>query len=332
MSGVVRLRLGDLFDGPSDLIVLPCSTGGTVTDFVANRLLAYTIPRPRRGMLLGEVDIQEFGGAENIAQYVGFACSVLGMTSTEKAIKSIGRAIGQFSAKNPSVSEIAAPLLGAGAGGLPSEVVVEAMSAGFQESAPDKATLTISVLHKSVFQRFSPKQAKPTRSAHPETASPRRVFISYSGTTKEHSEWVASFGTFLRANGVNARLDQWHLRRGMDLPQWMTNEIKLADRVLIISDARYADRADGRSGGVGWETMLIQGDMLGLSVESNKYITIVKEEDFDKGVPRYLKTKFCVHWKNSSDYNQISNEILTEIYESILEPPLIERNLHYIQF
>ena len=34
MGGIVKLRLGDLFDGPSDLIVLPCSTIGTVTGFI----------------------------------------------------------------------------------------------------------------------------------------------------------------------------------------------------------------------------------------------------------------------------------------------------------
>jgi hypothetical protein len=36
MAGFVKLRLGDLFAGPADLIVLPCSTGGTITRFVAN--------------------------------------------------------------------------------------------------------------------------------------------------------------------------------------------------------------------------------------------------------------------------------------------------------
>ena len=66
MAGFVKLRMGDLFDGPADLIILPCSTGGNITRFVANRLLQYTIPFPKNGMKLGEVEIMPFTGAESI--------------------------------------------------------------------------------------------------------------------------------------------------------------------------------------------------------------------------------------------------------------------------
>jgi len=67
MPSNVKLRLGNLFDGPSDLIVLPCSTSGTITGFVARRLADYSIPHPRVGMKLGEVEFMPFEGAENIA-------------------------------------------------------------------------------------------------------------------------------------------------------------------------------------------------------------------------------------------------------------------------
>jgi len=56
MKPSVKLRLGDMFDGPSDLIVLPCSTSGTITGFVARRLIEYSIPHPKAGMTLGEVE------------------------------------------------------------------------------------------------------------------------------------------------------------------------------------------------------------------------------------------------------------------------------------
>ena len=82
----VKLKLGNLFHEPTDLVVLPCSTGGTVTNFVANHLREYDIPRPRRGMRLGDVDVRPFDGAENVAQLVAFAVSVKRMVSTEEAI------------------------------------------------------------------------------------------------------------------------------------------------------------------------------------------------------------------------------------------------------
>jgi hypothetical protein len=49
---IVELRLGDMFDGPSDLIVLPCSTVGSVTPFVREKLRNYRIPYPKPVMNL----------------------------------------------------------------------------------------------------------------------------------------------------------------------------------------------------------------------------------------------------------------------------------------
>lgn len=333
MDGLVRLRRGDLFDGPADLIVLPCSTGGTITGFVANRLLEYTIPRPRRGMELGDVEIMPFTGGENIAQYVAFAASVLSMTSKPDAILKIGRALGRFSSENESVRTISAPLLGAGAGGLRSETVVECLSEGFRDTAANGTVLTIHILHESVYDRLTRGMfSRQTPTPRPPPSKPIRTFISYSGTSDRHRKWVADLGTFLRANGIDARLDQWHLRKGMDLPQWMTNELEMAERVIIVSDARYCERADGRSGGVGWETMLIQGDMSNLPPQSTKYLVIVREDAFDSGVPRYLKTKFSMHWKSDSDEDELRKDLLKELYDVSLEPPLGTPPAYYVAY
>lgn len=96
MPATVKLRLGNLLDGPADMIVLPCSTGGTVTGFVARSLSKYSIPHPRVDMPLGDVEILPFEGGENIAQHVAFATSVKAMTSSLEAIESIGVKIGRL--------------------------------------------------------------------------------------------------------------------------------------------------------------------------------------------------------------------------------------------
>lgn len=71
----------------------------------------------------------------------------------------------------------------------------------------------------------------------------------------------------------------------MDLPQWMTNELALADKVIVVCDETYTLKADGRLGGVGWETMIIQGNVLSLPPESTKYQVIVRCEDLKCGLP-----------------------------------------------
>ena len=105
MGGIVKLRLGNVFEGPSDLVVLPCSTAGTVTQFVSRSLVHYALPRPPSRMSHGEVDIKPFEGGENIAQFVAFAASVHAKVgiATPNAIKSIGRTLGQFTIQQSSV-------------------------------------------------------------------------------------------------------------------------------------------------------------------------------------------------------------------------------------
>ena len=322
---IVQLKLGDMFDGPTDLIVLPCSTAGTITSFVRERLIHHNIPYPHPGMILGDVKVMPFRGGENLAQYVAYAASVESRRSSKNAILRIGKQLGEATQKYSTIRLVSAPLLGAGAGGLRSEVVIDALVTGFKSSAHRNARLVIYVLHENVFNRisniFSKRYSIEDRKTF-ETKKTIRVFISYSHTTSEHEEWVESFGTFLRDNGIDARLDVWHLRRGMDLPQFMTNELALADRVILISDERYAENADGRVGGVGWETMIIQGDLANLPPESNKYIIIVRSKKLEEGLPRYLKTKFVIHWPDETYDERNKQILLRELYDHIEVPPL----------
>jgi hypothetical protein len=113
-------------------------------------------------MRLGEVEFMPFEGAENIAQFVAFAASVEYMSSTLDAICAIGRALGTFTQEQPMVRAISAPLLGAGAGGLQSERVVASLRRGFEEKATADSCLTISILHKDVYDRLRANRKKIT--------------------------------------------------------------------------------------------------------------------------------------------------------------------------
>lgn len=194
----IELRHGDMFDGPSDLIVLPCSTVGTITPFVNERLIHYNIPHPRFGMSLGEIQILPFEGAENIAQFVAFAASVtVAFTSSLDCIRQIGVRLGQATRQNRAVRRITAPLLGSGAGGLPHEFVLGSLRDGFRATAHPDSTLTISVLDGDVFERLRPRHdpGQPTSSA---AAPPLRVFISYCHGSQAEDNWIINLATFLR--------------------------------------------------------------------------------------------------------------------------------------
>lgn len=49
MAGVLKLLRGDLFDGPSDLIVIPCTTAGALTRHAENRLARYRFQDQQAG-------------------------------------------------------------------------------------------------------------------------------------------------------------------------------------------------------------------------------------------------------------------------------------------
>lgn len=317
MSASVKLRLGNLFDGPSDLIVLPCSTSGTITGFVARCLVAYSIPHPRAGMRLGAVEVMPFEGAENIAQFVAFASSVADYDSTLEAIRAIGSSVGRFTQEHEEVKAVAAPLLGSGAGGLRSENVVVALRDGFTSDAAEGACMTISVLHQDVYDRLRLGRRKLAL----KTACPPRVFISHTSKTAEEESWVSELALYLIEQGIQARLDKFHLRRGMDLPQWMCNELALANRVIIVCNEAYKAKADGRHGGVGWETMIIQGDIARLPSESTKYQVVVRSESLEDGLPLYLRTRYAFHCKPT----QLQNSFREDLVKELLDLPLDER-------
>ena len=316
-----------MFQGACDLIILPCSTSGTVTQFVFNRLKNYNIPKPAVGLTLGEIEMCPFKGGENIAQYVVFAVSVDNNYSELSAIEKIGRSVGELTLENSALQIIHVPLLGAGAGDLQSERVVEALKRGFQFKSSNSSVLIIYVLHLNVFNRITnhfkgSKSIDDSEEAVKPSSTPIRAFISWTKTDDNHQKWTEEFAKFLRSNGINARIDIWHLKTGMDLPQFMTNELSLADKIIIISNEQYAAKADGRTGGVGWETMTIQGDMSRQPSNSTKYITIVKCDNLDDGLPIYLKSKYVIHWSSQVKESAYRQRLISDLLNIVEEPPL----------
>lgn len=107
------------------------------------------------------------------------------------------------------------------------------------------------------------------------------------------------------------------------MPQWMTNELIMADKVLLICDKYYAEKADNRKGGVGWETMIIQGDMLSKQ-EQNKYIAILRDKDIDQSLPIYVKSKYALNWVDESHIDKDFEELLLYLFDCDIDPPIGE--------
>jgi hypothetical protein len=341
MGTQIELVKGDMFEGSSDLVVIPCSTIPTITWFVAEHLRSFGIPEPREKMELGDVAFVDLGRASNIAQVAAMAASVIAPGgSTLQAIERIGQKLGSYAADNSWLSQISCPLLGTGAGALEPTTAARALAAGYFATAPERTLLRIFVLEDRLFDRIKAVLVSELDRKMPEVFDsvavadrPLRVFISYTKSSSQHQDWVKAVGIYLRRAGVDARLDIWHLRPGMDVAQWMANELDMADRVLLICDELYAQKADGRHGGVGWEIRIIQGDLLqSQATNPDKFVPIVVTEETTGGMPWFIKSVYCLHWPLSlRDDPSLFEELVRIIYRAQEEaPPLGQRPAYVV--
>lgn len=107
-----------------------------------------------------------------------------------------------------------------------------------------------------------------------------KVFISYSWTTPAHERWVLNLAEELIQSGINVTLDKWDLKPGQDSIDFMEQMVKdpTIDKVLMISDKAYAEKANNRSGGVGTESQIISKKIYE-QVNQERFIAIITEKD-----------------------------------------------------
>lgn len=310
-----ELICGSIFDKKCDIIVVPCNNMGGITKTTKINLYINGINNLPSVRFPGDIVFEESKGCFTNATIIGFAASVDVHTrrSEVRYLQNICMKIKNYCKVN-SLSLINIPLLGAGAGKLSAQESFNTLKSEFENDV--NINLRIFVYTNDIYSQLETQINKNI----PSIKNPR-VFISYTGEDPENRIWVKKFVCKLRENGVNARVDMYHLKAGYDLPQWMTNELIMADKVLLICDKYYAQKADSRNGGVGWETMIIQGDMM-IHAQSNKYICIVREENIDEGIPLYVKTKYSLQWTRKDILEEDFRELLYYLFDIDIEPKL----------
>lgn len=155
-----------------------------------------------------------------------------------------------------------------------------------------------------------------------------KVFISYSWTTTEHEEWVHDLATRLTENGVEVIYDKWHLKEGHDIYAFMekmVSESEKIDKVLIICDEGYKNKANSRNGGVGTESQIITPEVY-KDIEQEKFIPIISERD-DEGnnfVPSYIKSRMYIDLSEEEHFEKNYEQLLRSIFKVPLhrQPPI----------
>jgi TIR domain len=131
----------------------------------------------------------------------------------------------------------------------------------------------------------------------------------------------------LSGDGVVVILDKWDLREGQDKHAFMEQLVKDKSimKVLVICDAVYQAKADGRSGGVGTETQLISKEVYE-NTDQEKFIPIVREHDREGApcVPKYMASRLYIDLSSPEIFEANYQKLVRNLYGKplIKRPPL----------
>lgn len=154
-----------------------------------------------------------------------------------------------------------------------------------------------------------------------------KLFISYSWTSDEHEQWVVTLATALRESGVDVVLDKWDLREGNDAHHFMEQMVSNPEiqKVVMICDSKYAEKANDRSGGVGTETQIISAEIYAKQ-NQDKFVAVLSEMDSNGKpyLPIYYKSRIYIDLSSEELYARNFEQLLRWVYDKPLyvKPPL----------
>jgi tetratricopeptide (TPR) repeat protein len=123
---------------------------------------------------------------------------------------------------------------------------------------------------------------------------PPKTFISYSHDSPEHADRVLALADRLRADGVDAIIDQYETSPPEGWPLWMDKQIDESDFVLLVCTETYYRRVmnreePGRGLGVRWEGNLIYQHLFDAATTNTRFIPIMLEGGSPAHIPRPVK-------------------------------------------
>ena len=149
------------------------------------------------------------------------------------------------------------------------------------------------------------------------------VFISYSHDTSDHKKWVANLASKLLENGVDVMLDQWDLVYGDDLPKFMEKGVTEANRVLMVCTEPYVHKANDGQGGVGYEAMIVTGEIV-RNLGTSKFIPIIKQNSTSPQLPTSVSTRLYINLSNEGNFEAEFDKLLRDLHKTpaVKKPPL----------
>jgi hypothetical protein len=168
-----------------------------------------------------------------------------------------------------------------------------------------------------------PYKVTPIRTTSMPGAKAPKVFISYSWSSTQHQQWVLDLATQLRENGVDVTIDKWDLKEGHDAIAFMEHMVTdpQIEKVILVLDRIYAEKADGRRGGVGTETQIISPEIY-QKADQDKFVGVTSELDDEEKpfLPTFYRSRIYIDLSQSDNYATNFDQLLRWVYNKPAHP------------
>lgn len=125
-------------------------------------------------------------------------------------------------------------------------------------------------------------------------SNPKKVFISYSHDSTQHSEFVRQLSDQLRVDGLDCQIDQYvngFPPEGWQ--RWMENQLEAAEYVLLVCTENYLKRYRGQETlggkGVNFEGIVISQHLYDAYYHNTKFIPVIPDIGSFEHVPIVLR-------------------------------------------
>lgn len=139
-----------------------------------------------------------------------------------------------------------------------------------------------------------------------------KIFVSYSWTPPSNQQNVFELIKRLEGDGINVVYDMKDLYPGQDMNYFMEKMITSndIDAVLIICNEDYAEKANNRICGAGFESGLILTEIKDDPMQT-KYIPVVfgYDKNGNLPLPNFLKSRLCINLSEDTQYDKLLNAI-----------------------
>lgn len=149
-----------------------------------------------------------------------------------------------------------------------------------------------------------------------------KVYISYSHDSAEHDEWVRKLAERLRADGVDATLDQWALRPGDHVQQSQEKWVRESEAIIFVLTPRYLARSQNVHTFEGLERNLIK-ERVETGKDTPQLVPIDRSLGSVRFSPSLLEGRLRLPFRTDEEYESSYSQLLDALLGRLPKAPAL---------